>query len=111
MTDQYGATDRMMLPSLSRRGGRKATGVVLGKHALTTPPGALQRAPLLDEEGRVKRSVMKQWWVTIALAALGLMTGGGAQAQQSSGAVGYPSKPLKMAMPFPARGPTDVRID
>ena len=54
---------------------------------------------------------MKQWWVTIALVGLGLLTGGGAQAQQIPGAAGYPSKPLKMAMPFPAGGPTDVCIN
>lgn len=42
----------------------------------------------------------------ISLAALCLVAGGQAVAQ--SPAAGYPSKPLKMIVPFPAGGPTDI---
>ena len=107
MRDQCEAGSGMKFPSSSRKGGCGATGVVVVKHAVTTPPGASQWAPLLNEEGRPRKDTITRRLMTIAIAGIGLVMTLAAHAQTAPGA-GYPAKPIKMVMPFPAGGPTDI---
>ena len=48
---------------------------------------------------------MKRWLIGLSVVAIGLT---GALANQDAAAQAYPSKPIKIIVPFPPGGPTDV---